>query len=309
MAERPVMGQPAAARDLVEYVVRPLNDIEKIRAVLSPHRAYAAYAIGQLQPGLFEKTEWHVSRGEGGEAVLLHSQGGLGNALFSIGSAEALEAALQIHPGPRHTFLSCQTTHEQTVRDHFGFSQRSTMARLHVDRGRFVSVTGDVRRLTGREVHRINNLYRADGTAAFYTAANIDQAVYYGALDEGRLVAVAGTHVVSALDEIAVVGNVFTHPLFRGKGYGRLVTSAVTREVLEICREAVLSVDPANEAALRAYEGLGYREVARLIEGPAARREAGPGAFMRRRWAAIRGRRYGGELVTLQPGDGKEGSS
>ena len=173
------------------------------------------------------------------------------------------------------------------------------MVRLQVGRERFHPVAGTVRILTGSEAFRINSLYRSDGTAAFYTADNIDQAVYYGAFEDGRMVAVAGTHVISKADEIGVVGNVFTHPAYRGRGLGRLVTSAVTKDVLKSCREAVLSVDPANVAALRAYEVLGYKEVTRLIEGPAVRRESGPGAFMRQKWAAIRGRRYGGELVSV----------
>ena len=67
-------------------------------------------------------------------------------------------------------------------------------------------------------MREINRLYRADGTPAFYTAQNIDDAVYYGAFDGERLVAVAGTHVVSHHDGIAVVGNVFTHPKYRGRG-------------------------------------------------------------------------------------------
>ena len=277
MAARPVTAQPVT-RAQTDYVVRSLTDPDEIRELLKPHRAYAAYAIGQLQPGLIEKTEWHSSRGAAGEA---------------------LEAVLQIYPGPRHTFLTCQTNQQEAALRHFVLPEAFAMARLHVDRERFQPMEGDVRRLSGREVHRINSLYRADGTAAFYTAANIDRAIYYGAFEEGRLVAAAGTHVVSALDEIGVVGNVFTHPLYRGMGFGRMVTSAVTREVLESCREAVLSVEPANLAAVRAYERLGYQEVARLIEGPAVGRDFGPGAFVRRRWAAIRGRRYGGELVSL----------
>ncbi len=298
MADRPLMTQPAA-RAQTDYVVRSLSDPDEIRELLTPDRAYAAYALGQLQPGLFEKTEWHVARGAAGEALLLHSRGGLGNALFTLGAGEPLEAVLQIYPGPRHTFLTCQTSQQETALRHFVLPAASAMARLHVDRERFQPTEGEVRRLTGREAHRINSLYRADGTAAFYTAANIDRAVYYGAYDDGRMVAVAGTHVVSALDDIGVVGNVFTHPLFRGRGFGRTVTSAVTREVLESCREAVLSVDPANVAAVRAYERLGFHEVARLIEGPAVGRDFGPGAFVRRRWAAMRGRRYGGKLVSL----------
>ncbi len=297
MADRPLTGQLARAQ--TEYVVRPIRNPEEIRAMLSPYRAYAAYALGQLQPGLFERTEWHVSRGAAGEALLLHSRGGLGNALFAFGADEALEAALQVHPGSRHTFLSCQPHHQETILRHFVLPEASSMVRLQVDRERFQPAAGEVRRLTGSEAFRINSLYRSDGTPAFYTADNIDQAVYYGAFEEGRMVAVAGTHVISAVDEIGVIGNVFTHPMYRGRGLGRLVTSAVTTEVLKSCREAVLSVDPANVAALRAYDVLGYQEVTRLIEGPAVRRESGAGAFMRRRWAAIRGRRYGGELVSV----------
>jgi ribosomal protein S18 acetylase RimI-like enzyme len=298
MADRPVTAQPDT-RAQTDYVVRSLDDIDEIRELLTPHRAYAAYALGQLQPGLVEKTEWHLARGAGGEALVLHSRGGLGNALFALGAGEPLEAVLQIYPGPHNTFLTCQPSQRETALRHFVLPGPSEMARLHVNHERFQPVDGDVRRVTGSEVHRINGLYRADGTAAFYTAANIDRAIYYGAYDEGRMVAVAGTHVVSELDEIGVVGNVFTHPQYRGMGYGRMVTSAVTRDVLETCREAVLSVDPANVAAVRAYEGLGYHEVAHLIEGPAVGRNIGPGAFVRRRWAAIRGRRYGGKLVSL----------
>lgn len=297
MAERPLTGLPA--RTQCEYVVRPTRDRDEIRTMLSPHRAYAAYALGQLQPGLFERTEWHTARGATGEALLLHSRGGLGNALFAFGASEALDAALQVHPGPRHTFLTAQSHQLETLLRHFTLPEPSSMARLLVDRESFRPYDGDVQRLAGRDVIRINNLYRADGTAAFYTAENIDDAIYFGTFVDGRLVAVAGTHVVSVADEIGVVGNVFTHPMYRGRGLGRLVTSAVTSELLKSCREAVLSVDPANVAAVRAYERLGYDEVMRIIEGPAVRREIGPAAFMRRRWAAIRGRRYGGELVSV----------
>lgn len=297
MAERPLVGQKTQAR--TEYVIRPIRDPEEIRAILSPHRTYAAYALGQLQPGLFERTEWHVARGAAGEALLLHSKGGLGNALFAFGADEPLEAALQLHPGSRNTFLSCQPHHKETISRHFVLPKAYNMARLLVDRERFQPVAGQVRRLAGSDAFRVNSLYRSDGTPAFYTADNINQAVYFGAFEEGRLVSVAGTHVISTVDEIGVVGNVFTHPLYRGRGLGRVVTSAVTKEVLESCREAVLSVDPANAAALRAYDVLGYKEVTRLIEGPAVRRELGPGAFMRRNWAAIRGRRYEGELVSV----------
>jgi RimJ/RimL family protein N-acetyltransferase len=224
----------------------------------------------------------------------------LGSALFALGAVDALEAVLRLHPGPPHTFLTCQAHHLDIVLRHYQLSEHESMLRMLVDRETFLPVEGEVRRLTGRDVYEVNDLYRSDGTATFYTAENIDDAVYYGAYDGDRLVAVAGTHVVSPVDGIAVAGNVFTHPWHRARGLGSLVTGAVTEHLLADCQEVVLSVDPRNVAAVRAYRRLGYREVGRLIEGAAVRRDHGLGAFMRRRLAAWRGRRTGAELVSLQ---------
>lgn len=299
MADRP-LPRGAIARPYADYLVRPARDRDDLRRMLSPHRAYAAYALGQLQPGLFERSAWWVAQGAQGQALLLHARGGLGNALFALGAVEPLEALLQLHPGPHHTFLTCQPRHLETVLRHYQLSERQSLLRMLVDRDSFRPVDGQVRRLAGRHIQEINQLYRIDGTPAFYSSENIDDAVYYGASDGGRIVAVAGTHVVAPDEGIAVVGNVFTHPGYRKRGLGTVVTSAVTRHLLADCREVVLSVDQRNVPAVRAYRRLGYREVGRLIEGSAVRRDLGLGAFLRRRLAGLRGRRYGAELVRLQ---------
>ena len=80
-----------------------------------------------------------------------------------------------------------------------------------------------------------------------------------GAFDGERLVSIAGTHVVSPMASLGVVGNVLTHPSYRGRGLARLVTSRVTAAILDVgCALAVLTVDPLNTPAVRAYAGLGY---------------------------------------------------
>jgi predicted GNAT family acetyltransferase len=298
MADRPLSGQ-ARTRTHATYLVRPSRDRDELRRMLLAHRAYAAYALGQLQPALFDKSEWWISRGADGQALLLHSRGGLGNALFALGSSDALEALLRLHPGPRHTFLTCQLHHLDTVLRYYQLPEQNGMSRMLVDRDTFLPVAGATHRLTGAHVRQINRLYRTDGTPAFYTSDNIDDAVYFGASEGGRLVAVAGTHVIDDSNGIAVLGNVFTHPAHRGRGLGRLVTSAVTQQLLRTCNEVVLSVDARNAAAGRAYASVGYREVGRLIEGAATRRSTGFGPFVQRQVAALRGRRYGDELVSV----------
>jgi ribosomal protein S18 acetylase RimI-like enzyme len=284
-----------------EYVVRRLRDRDQIRRLLETRRAYAAYALGQLDVRLFRLTEWWHAHSEAGQAIVLHSHGGLGNATFAMGEAGALEAALRLHPGPRHTFLTCEVHHLDAVSRSFDLEQRQTMIRMQVTAETFRPLQGKVRRLTGRDVRDVNRLYRTDGVPSFYISRQIDESVYFGAEHDGNLVSIAGTHVISSASGIAVVGNVYTHPVHRGQRLAEATTSAVTEQLLRVCREVVLSVDPTNLPAVRAYERLGFVEVARLIEGAARRRDAMGAVTSFRRWAArMRGRQAGAEVVRIR---------
>lgn len=282
-----------------EFAVRPLRDRDQIRRILEGRRPYAAYALGQLEPQLFRMTEWWLASSPENQALALHSTGGLGNATFAMGEASGLDALLALHPGPRHTFLTCEVSQLETVLRHFTLDQRQTMIRMQVTAGSFRRVAGvEVRRLHGGDVREINGLYRTEGVPSFYSSRQIEDSIYFGAEREGRIVAVAGTHVISSASAIAVVGNVYTHPRYRNQHLAQAVTAAVTEQLLTFCREVVLSVDPTNEPAVRAYERLGYGEVARLIEGAATRRDGTRiAATVRRLAARVRGRGTGAELV------------
>jgi ribosomal protein S18 acetylase RimI-like enzyme len=274
-----------------DFRVRQLRDRDEIRRLLEARRAYAAYALGQLDPLLFPLTEWWQARGPQGQALVLHSRGGLGNATFTMGEAGALDAALRLHPGPRHTFLTCEVPNLDVVQRHVAMEQRQTMIRMEVRADGFKPSRGDVRRLGGRDARELNRLYRMDGVPSFFSSRQIDDAVYFGIERDGAIVSVAGTHVISSASDIAVVGNVYTHPLHRGQGLAQVTTSAVTELLLRSCQQVVLSVDPANVAAVRAYERLGFVEVARLIEGAATRRDVtGVVSSVRRILSHLQGR-------------------
>jgi RimJ/RimL family protein N-acetyltransferase len=291
----------AAMQDVSEYLVRPLREREQIRRILEGRRPYAAYALGQLEPPLVRQTDWWLSSSAANQGLMLHSRGGLGNATFAMGEAGALDALMSVHPGPRRTFLTCEPHHLETMLRHFDLDQRQTMIRMRVTATSFRPIDGPVRRLTGADVRSINRLYRTEGVPSFYSSRQIEDAVYFGVERDGELIAVAGTHVISQASAIAVVGNVYTHPRYRGQRFAQCTTGAVTEQLLRFCRDIVLSVDPTNVPAVRAYERLGYTEAARLIEGAATRRDAaGVAAFARRTRARLRGRGKGGEIVRVR---------
>ena len=79
---------------------------------------------------------------------------------------------------------------------------------------------------------------------------------YYGVIIDGKLVSTASRYV--ALQEIHVIGDVYTRPEYRGRGYAKAATSAITREAVASGAIASLHVESANEPAIRVYRRLGY---------------------------------------------------
>ncbi|MEM1610108.1 MAG: GNAT family N-acetyltransferase [Sulfolobales archaeon] len=79
---------------------------------------------------------------------------------------------------------------------------------------------------------------------------------YYGVIADGKLVSTASRYL--ALEEIHMIGDVYTRPEYRGRGYAKAVTSAITREAIVSGAMASLHVETNNEPAIRVYRSLGY---------------------------------------------------
>ncbi|OYT48843.1 MAG: hypothetical protein B6U85_01255 [Desulfurococcales archaeon ex4484_42] len=86
---------------------------------------------------------------------------------------------------------------------------------------------------------------------------------YYGLFINGRLVSITCRYI--ALPDIWIIGDVFTHPDFRGKGYAKIVTSAITRDAVASGAKALLHVREDNIPAIRVYKRLGYEVIRRRL--------------------------------------------
>ena len=280
------------------YTIERATDPDVLRGML-PDRAYAAYAIAQLEPARFPSSEWYVATGpDDRRAIVVHSASGLGRALFTEGDAGAVDAALSLHPGARFSFGSLRPEHRKAVERYFVIMRQGTMMRMSVTRESFTPAAGEAVRLRGQDIADVNRLYSTEGGPTAYTPAHLNEGVYCGVRQDGQLVSIAGTHVVSAAEGVAVVGNVFTHPRYRSLGYSTTATSATTRELLGRCPLVVLTVEAANEPAVKVYRRLGYDSVCTLHESPLIRKEpVGLISLARRAAAGWRGRADGKEVV------------
>jgi ribosomal protein S18 acetylase RimI-like enzyme len=281
------------------YKIERVSDPSEIRKLIQPDQAYSAYALAQLDPALFRQAEWYAASGSDGRALLLHSRGGLGRALFALGDPAALEAALSLHPGPRFSFGSLRPEHRSAVQKYFVLTRAQTMLRMSVAPADFRSADNRAVRLTGRDISQVNRLYASESGSSSYQPRHIDEGVYHGVFIDGFLVSIAGTHVISYTEGVAVVGNVFTHPMYRGGGLATIATGATTAALLQRCPLVVLTVERENEPAVRVYQRLGYETKCTLHETPLIRKEPiGTLSAFRRLVAARRGRSEGKEIVS-----------
>jgi predicted GNAT family acetyltransferase len=144
------------------------------------------------------------------------------------------------------------------------------MLRMTVRDEDFHPVTGKALKLGpgySSELKRLYILGESIGESVVaFSPYQLAQGVFYGIEKRGRLVAAAGTHLVAPTYGVAAVGNVFTDPDHRGRGYATLCTSAVTKELLSQGVDVVLNVQEGNADAIHIYEKLGYREYCRFIE-------------------------------------------
>jgi GNAT superfamily N-acetyltransferase len=188
--------------------------------------------------------------------------------------------------------------HRLVARKYFLMTRPQLMQRMSVTRETFHPSSVEARRLRGIDLPAVNRLYSMEGGPTAYRAEHLDEAVYYGVYEGRRLISIAGTHVVSRAERIAVVGNVFTHPRYRNQGLASTTTSAVTAELLEHCDLVALTVEKSNSPAVKVYRRLGYETQCELHETPLVRKEPfGVVSFVRRTMAGWRGRHEHREVV------------
>jgi RimJ/RimL family protein N-acetyltransferase len=109
----------------------------------------------------------------------------------------------------------------------------------------------------------LDAFYREQGAGA-WNPVQFETGPYVAIAEGDRLVAAAGTHF--AYPGLAQVGNVFTEPAQRGRGYASRVTAGVVDALVARGYPVIsLFVAESNTGARRIYERLGFRAHRRLV--------------------------------------------
>jgi GNAT superfamily N-acetyltransferase len=261
-------------RIIMFWKVKELTDKDEILSFLEIDRLYASYAIGDLETDLFEQTAWFGADSDGQiHSLAMLFRGVKVPVLFLMGNSDGLRAILDHVFSPEPAYINCRSEHRRIVQEIYRWDEPIAVWRMALNRKRFHTVKGTCIRLTTDYADMLEKFYE-DGGMPGFTRGQLGQGVFYGILKNGRLIAAGGTHLVSRDYNVAAVGNVFTHPDYRGQGYGAATTGAVSAELVRLgIRDIVLNVGQRNTSAVHIYEKIGFQCYCSFFEGAVSLRK------------------------------------
>ncbi len=250
-----------------------LTDPTRLRSFLSTDRAWADYALGDLEPGLFEQADWFGAEDQGALTAVVMIYHGLQPPIcFLMGDTRGLDLILAECVHLPEIGLSVRDEHLPVLDKYYCDNGTWPMWKMALEAADFQSVAGETFDITLADVPDLRALYAFGGGDAF-SPEEITRGVFCGIRQAGQLIAVAGTHVVSDNGCVAALGNVMTHPDWRGRGLASSATSAVVARLIDRGVSTIgLSVSRENAAAIRVYEKLGFKKHVAFREGNAVRK-------------------------------------
>ena len=262
--------------------------------ILSQDPVWAAYAIADLRLDLAGFCRWTVA--PDATALALLFTGLDPPILLTTGTSEGVALALNETELPQEVFLSVLPSHLPAVQQQYPRIERQDMLRMALAPGRQVSEESiPTVPLSVADENRLQSLYQQGGEFApdAFTASQLHDGYFFGIEDgHGGLAAAGGTHIAyrsdcissptsqeniprktSAIDRIlsegvAAIGNIYTRPDCRGRGFGKAVTARIVRALqTDGYGLIVLNVSKHNLVARSIYEKLGFNTNCLFIEG------------------------------------------
>lgn len=262
------------------YDITELKDKSVIRAFLERDAGYAAYALGDLEPPYDRHATWTGAMLDDELAALALVFGDLEPpALFLMGTNPGISALLVHGVGPDEVYFTARPDQQPLLEDWYDLMKPDAMYRMRLRQEKYQPVEESkfpVVKLGPQHLTDLNAFFQmgaeTDERIIAFSPNQVRDGYFHGVYLEETLIAAAGTHLVARQSKLAAIGNVLTHPEYRGKGLGSATSSAVTSALFEAGIETiVLNVAQGNSPAIRIYQGLGFERVGPFIEGQARR--------------------------------------
>ncbi len=243
--------------------------------LLTHDRVVAAYPLGDLDATYADFCEWWAHEDTAGRpdaAVLLYT-GLRSPVLLTVGTADGVDDVLDSmgQSLPQRFFAHVMAEHRPVVDRRAKATHFRPMVRMALQRQRWAppesaEAIEEVVPVGHQDTADLMALY-AFYPDAFFEPYQLESGFYFGIRRNGRLVSVAGTHIVSRAYDIACLGNVVTHPDYRSQGLSRRCTQRLLGELFQHVTLCALNVQKDNARAHAIYRHLGFMDHVEYVEG------------------------------------------
>lgn len=238
---------------------------ERIRSILEQDLIWSVYALADLDPEHDPFSEWHVS----GESLLLRYSGLASPILFAIGEIADFQKLLGTIPSGEYQ-ISFPQNLLFSLPNFVSVQEKIPMLRMYYTGQTLSQPVGEnVRPLGMEDLAQIEQLFAGKEDAPDgYHPRQVSLGPFAGIWDAGKLIATAGVHVLSKEHNLAALGNIYTHPEWRRRGFARACTTRILFDLMELgATTIVLNVGQENMKAIKLYQSLGFISHCPFYEG------------------------------------------
>lgn len=246
-----------------------LHDKNQIESFFRQNTFLHLYEIGDLDDFFWYGTTWYALTEEQQiDQIALLYTGTFLPVLIALteesidSMQELLKSIIHILPKKFYAHLSkgllAIFANEYQVQPHgihykMGLSDRSYLQNFD---------TSNVIPLSVADTTEVEQLYRLSYPDNWFESRMLETGNYFGIKQDENLVSVAGVHIYSPQYRIAALGNITTHPQFRGQGLAKAVCAKLCQELLQTVTHVGLNVKVDNASGIACYSQLGFKPIA-----------------------------------------------
>jgi len=224
------------------------------------------YQIGDLDDFFWEYTEWYaLSEGDKLKQIILLYSGTDLPVMIALYDNEPEEMKLLLDKIktdlPRRFYSHLSDGLVDVLRKMYYCSGNGIYLKMSLRKEdlNFMENNKSVKRLTISELSHVKIFYNESYPDNWFDKRMLETGKYFGYFIEGEIAGISGIHVYSPLYRVAVLGNITTHPIHRGKSICTKLTSILCKDLFRTIDKIGLNVHSDNKAAIKSYEKVGFK--------------------------------------------------
>lgn len=251
-----------------------LHEKQTIWNFLKKQTALHLYAIGDLDDFFWPYTTWYalMDGQQIVQLVLVYCASSLPILLALSEEESSAEMCLllkSILPFlPKRFYAHLQSMTLESLAQDYQLQSHGVHYKMALQRPEHLTGVdiSHVSALTTADRRDLEALYRTSYPGNWFDPRMLETGCYYSIREGTDLLSVAGIHVYSQEYGVAALGNITTHPAYRGHQLATQVTAKLCQSLLTTVKTIALNVHVENSAAIACYSRLGFERIATYEE-------------------------------------------